>query len=602
MNLSKVLGTLLYIFVSMYAREITSSPLFQKVYKFLNDNSHHYVDVFYNSSSTKWLQFRPKDIPCATIQMKNMDKMHQTSFGVFIFHSRTDDLEAYLKIIAGRKVRMSLLLFINIEDDGSYEELLRYSGKMRTPSYFYAARMAVGSGTMLWHKVFSLNSGTVTDPLTFAENSLKVMDIIDLKGLEVTSTALTWAPFYTIDNCNLVGLECSTSYGYLEDYMGILSKKFNFTYTSHKNMDNNWGLVPNKNGSYGGVLGDLISKKYDMIISVWYWLIERDNLADHIPIVRHREFLAMKEGKSRTDFSLFLRVFTNELWGTILFVTLSISACLLLSMYCKSKKCKSCKSKKYTKGYSLIIFTLLVFFVITRAYYGGALTKFFTVTVPEPFENKIDVMKSYPKYNLMIRKDQETVYYYLMKKGDPVYKKFWKRLKENPEQTTYTSEKEGLEMIAADSKNVIVIEETMLLGHLKANVNEQIPYLFAHGRCGYNTLMLQKNSPLTPVFKHGVGVLREKGIEQQLYLKWIGAGALASGATLDAIVLTPGQVILIFSLMMVVYGVTLVLFCGEVVASKMSKTHRTTQPSSLRSMARRELSLLQERRIPIGRI
>jgi len=175
----------------MYAREITSSPLFQKVYKFLNDNSHHYVDVFYNSSSTKWLQFRPKDIPCATIQMNNMDKMHQTSFGVFIFDSRTDDLEAYLKIIAGRKVRMSLLLFINIEDDGSYEELLRYSGKMRTPSYFYAARMALGSGTMLWHKMFSLNSGTVTDPLTFAENSLKVMDIIDLKGLEVTSTALT---------------------------------------------------------------------------------------------------------------------------------------------------------------------------------------------------------------------------------------------------------------------------------------------------------------------------------------------------------------------------------------------------------------------------
>ena len=574
MNLSKVIGIWLSIFVTIYVREITSSPMFQKVYKFLNDNSHHYVDVFYNSSSTKWLQFRPKDIPFATIPMKNMDKMHQTSFGVFIFDGRTDNLETFLKIIAGRKVRMSMLLFINIEDDKSYEELLRYFGKMRTPSYFYTARMALGSGRMLWHQVISLNSGPITNALTFPENSLKVIESFNLKGLEVTSTTLTWAPFYTIGHCNLVGLECATSYGYLEDYMDFLSKKFNFTYSSHKNLDNNWGVVPNKNGTYGGVLGDLFSKKYDMIISVWYWLIERDHFADHIPIVRNRDVLAMKVGKSRTDFSLFLRVFTNELWATILFVTLAISACLLLTKYCKSKKCKSCKSKNYTKSFSLIIFTLLVFFVIIRAYYGGALTKFFTVTVPEPFENKIDVMKSYPKYNLMIRKDQEAVYQYLMKKGDPVYKKFWKRLTENSEQTTYTSEKEGLEIIGADSKNVIVIDETIILGYLKANVNEQIPYLLAHGRWDYLNLMLHKNSPLTPMFKHGVGVLREKGFEHQLCLKWIGAGANTGGAILEAIVLTPGQVILIFSLMMVVYGVTLVLLCGEVVASKMRANFR----------------------------
>ena len=70
------------------------------------------------------------------------------------------------------------------------------------------------------------------------------------------------------------------------------------------------------------------------------------------------------------------------------------------------------------------------------------------------------------------------------------------------------------------------------------------------------------------MFKHGVKVLREKGIEQQLYLKWIGVSKQDNSATLNAIVLTPGQVILIFSLMMVVYGVTLVLFCGELVASK----------------------------------
>ena len=153
--------------------------------------------------------------------------------------------------------------------------------------------------------------------------------------------------------------------------------------------------------------------------------------------------------------------------------------------------------------------------------------------------------------------------------GDPEYKKFWRRLVENPEKSKYNSEKEGLRIIGKDTKNVIVCDETLLLGYLKTNVNEHAPYLFAHDRWRYINLMLHKNSPMTPVLKHGVERLQEKGIEQQLRLKWIGAGEQDQGATLKAIVLNPGQVILIFAVMMVVYGVTLVLFCGEVVTSWM---------------------------------
>ena len=300
MNISIAITTMLYSLVTICFREIISSSLFRNVYQFLNDNDHHYVDVFYNSSSTKyqWLKFRPKDTPFAAMPISNnVDKMDDgSSFGVFICDSRTDDLETYLKVIADRKVRMSLLLFINLVEDDSYAELLEHVGKTRSPSYFYAARMDPGSGTMMWHRVFSLNSGTITDALTFAENTLRVIESFNLKGLEVQSTTLTWAPFYTIDNCNHDGLECATSYGYLKDYMDILSKKFNFTYSSHKNMDNDWGVVPKENGTYGGVLGDLFSKRYDMIICVWYWLMERDSFADHIPIVRNRDVLAMKTG------------------------------------------------------------------------------------------------------------------------------------------------------------------------------------------------------------------------------------------------------------------------------------------------------------------
>ena len=43
---------------------------------------------------------------------------------------------------------------------------------------------------------------------------------------------------------------------------------------------------------------------------------------------------------------------------------------------------------------------------------------------------------------------------------------------------------------------------------------------------------------------------------------------------MKAIVLTPGQVIMVFALMMVIYGVTLVLLCGEVAGSKMTAMYQ----------------------------
>ena len=216
-----------------------------------------------------------------------------------------------------------------------------------------------------------------------------------------------------------------------------------------------------------------------------------------------------------------------------------------------------------------MIFTLLIFFVVIRAYYGGALTKFFTVTVSEPFESKRDVMNAYPRYNLMIRAGNEAMYYFWKETGDREYEKFWQRLVDNPEESKYRSEKEGLDTISEDTRNVMVCDETLLLGYLKTNVNEQAPYLFAHQRWRYIGLMLHKNSPMTPVLRHGVERLREIGVEQELRLKWIGISKQDMSATLNAIVLTPGQVVLIFAMMMVVYGVTLILLCGEVVTSKM---------------------------------
>ena len=50
---------------------------------------------------------------------------------------------------------------------------------------------------------------------------------------------------------------------------------------------------------------------------------------------------------------------------------------------------------------SLIKSSLWFFFVFINAYYGGALTMFFANDISPPFENLRDVLKAFPKWNLI---------------------------------------------------------------------------------------------------------------------------------------------------------------------------------------------------------
>ena len=83
---------------------------------------------------------------------------------------------------------MSLLFEINTGRDGNSYTILEYLEKIKTPSYFYVAKSLKGSDTLTWQQVISLTSGAIIDEVTFSQDSLKIMDTFDLKGLEVRST------------------------------------------------------------------------------------------------------------------------------------------------------------------------------------------------------------------------------------------------------------------------------------------------------------------------------------------------------------------------------------------------------------------------------
>ena len=86
-------------------------------------------------------------------------------------------------------------------------------------------------------------------------------------------------------------------------------------------------------------------------------------------------------------------------------------------------------------------------------------------------------------------------------------------------------------------------------------------------------MILAKNSPLTPVLKHGVMVLRQTGILQYVDRKWFGDDALEGkpargrgGLT----VLSSGQVILIFFIMVSCVAGAILLLAVEVFYQKTS--------------------------------
>ena len=339
--------------------------------QFLAHNGHSHVDIVLNSSNTEWFRFRPKYAAYTRTVIKNLGSLSKTVFQIFVYEPDLDnDLKTYLEIIIDRKNGMSLLLFTKGWSQNGMEKLQFTLKSLEARIFFYVAVSSENEKSMYWYQVISLKSGSAINEINFYHNSRRIVKRYDLKGLEITSTSLTWAPFYTLEDCNEHGLQCKSSYGYLKDYMDLLANKFNFSYVSHKDLDNDWGTLPKAgpfslNGTWSGVVGDVILKKYDMSISSYTWNVARSELMQFVPIVRTRRMLALTPQRPAMDFGLFLRAFTYYSWAGIICMTVTAAVCVVVgSVYCSGPK-------RDTVGNKILAFTIWTFFVIINAYYGG---------------------------------------------------------------------------------------------------------------------------------------------------------------------------------------------------------------------------------------
>ena len=284
---------------------ITASKSYEEIHQFLLDNGNRHVEIVSNSSSNVWNATYMKDIFCARIQIGDMEKADTKSFAIFLFDPDNDDIGRYIGKISQRKIRMSLLVVMKPWEDKNGESFSKYALDVQEEMVFFYVAFANNSEILSWHYILSLKSGYIMNRLTFSEPSFRIIEAFDLGGLEITSTSLTHPPYLTIDDCNDLGLECQQNYGYLIDYMDILAKKFNFTYVSRKDVDNDWGVTPkagpfNTSGTWGGVMGDVINGKYDMTISIFQWTTSRNELLEFAPVAKFRLALAVTPNHSET--------------------------------------------------------------------------------------------------------------------------------------------------------------------------------------------------------------------------------------------------------------------------------------------------------------
>ena len=297
-----------------------------------------------------------------------------------------------------------------------------------------------------------------------------------------------------------------------------------------------------------------MKSEYHMSISSWLWKFERFGHMDFVSINPNAFVLALTPQPAELDLGLFIRPFQEEAWlgvlGFVIMILITIvTPYSFLSYY------------ERTEGFKMTSLFSWLFFVILNAYYGGALTMFFSSELTLPFNSIGDVMKSYPDWNLKFVDGNDIHFIVTAKSGDTLYSDFWKRVTNMREEHVFQNVEEGLSMIKKE-RAASHIGEGSLMSYFNTNpFHQQKLKVFAKSQPQPQGLIVQLNSPLKPILQAASNALTEAGIKDALLKEWEGV-SIPQNAEVDAMVLTNGQLILVFLIILATFACSaLILFC-----------------------------------------
>ena len=287
---------------------------------------------------------------------------------------------------------------------------------------------------------------------------------------------------------------------------------------------------------------------------------------DFIHIATDKMVLAiMKKSVERSSWDIFYKPFHSNAWIMVLITTIVlVFSVKTLSYFHQNSHGKN--GKIFQKYHRIILCITWIFFLVVEIYYEGAMTMLFTTQTFVPFHSIKDVMQAYPDWKLMMRHGFEAYYIDYVEEGDSDYVSFWKRVKENPRESVFSSVGQA---VSYHENDPVVIHDlqSAIDVHGKygdPRLSEKLE-VFNKGRTEYYALIVTENSPLGPILRHGMKVLYERGVVAHLSSKWLGGGdtSMRDKTSSRKSDLDISDTFLAFSGLVMVMVLCFLLFIGE---------------------------------------
>ena len=164
-------------------------------------------------------------------------------------------------------------------------------------------------------------------------------------------------------------------------------------------------------------------------------------------------------------------------------------------------------------------------------------------------------------------------YFFSYCQGDADYIKYVKLLEENPRKYVVKSIEIGLELIKND-QTILHTTDAKIRAANQRNPST-FPYIKTipgQATTSFSNLIFTKNSPLVPVFSKASIKTFEQGQYERIASSWQGQEISAlSKNSVDTMILTSGQIFLIFGVLMLSLMSSLVCLLLEIIFFKCKK-------------------------------
>ena len=147
------------------------------------------------------------------------------------------------------------------------------------------------------------------------------------------------------------------------------------------------GTPFNLSGKWEGIMGGIVSGKYDICPMQWLWTVPRARVLSFATFTTLRNVLLYIPQNPTLDWRLFFRPFNKDVWA-IMVTTLFISITGILIH--RRVFSQDHDMSEESPSYRILTFVACCFFLLINAYYGAALLTFFTFPPTDPFNRPGD--------------------------------------------------------------------------------------------------------------------------------------------------------------------------------------------------------------------